>query len=202
MSRFRALAGFADGLRQRSARAVGQPWARSSLVVPWAMASLMALTMAGGIAQAAEETPPLVSEAERAALGKEALPPQASIVFPDRNIDSWRANGRKGLWIRANRKWYYAELFMECPDLPWAESVGFMAGGPGSFDRYSYILVRGERYPLRSLTASSEPPREERKRSKKAPATVPAAPATTAPVAAPLTPAPAPVAPVKPESSR
>jgi hypothetical protein len=161
---------------------------------------LLALAVAGP-AQAAEEAP-LVSEAERAALAKEALPPQASIVFPDRNIDSWRANGRKGLWIRANRKWYYAELFMDCPDLPWAENVGFVAGGPGSFDRYSYILVRGERYPLRSLTASSEPPREERKRSKKVPAAAPAAPATTAPVAAPLTPVPAPAAPVKPESSR
>lgn len=188
MSRFRALSGLTCGR------------ARSSFVVPWAMASLMALTMAAGMAQAGEETPPLVSEAERAALGKEALPPQASIVFPDRNIDSWRANGRKGLWIRANRKWYYAELFMECPDLPWAESVGFVAGGPGSFDRYSYILVRGERYPLRSLTASTEPPREERKRSKKTPAAAPAAPAATAP-AAPV-PVPTPEAPVKPESSR
>ena len=188
MSRFPARSGLTHGR------------ARSSFVVPWAMASLMALTMAGGMAQAGEETPPLVSEAERAALGKEALPPQASIVFPDRNIDSWRANGRKGLWIRASRKWYYAELFMECPDLPWAESVGFVAGGPGSFDRYSYILVRGERYPLRSLTASTEPPREERNRSKKTPAAAPAAPAATAP-AAPV-PVPTPEAPVKPESSR
>jgi hypothetical protein len=102
------------------------------------------------------------------------------------------------LWIKANRKWYYAELFMDCPDLPWAESVGFVAGGPGSFDRYSYILVRGERYPLRSLTASTEPPREERKRSKKTPAAAPAAPAAT-PVPAPV---PTPEAPVKPESSR
>ncbi len=185
MSRFRALFSLAPGLGQGSARGLGHRLVRSSFAVPWAMASLMALMMAGGAAQASEETPPLVSEAERAALGKEALPPQASIVFPDRNIDSWHANGSKGLWIKANRKWYYAELFLECPDLPWAESVGFVAGGPGSFDRYSTILVRGERYPLRSLTASTEPPREERKRSKKAPA-----------------PVPTPEAPVKPESSR
>ena len=208
MSRCRALAGLPDGLRQRLAHGLGQAWKRRGRAAPWVMASMMALTMAGGIAQAAEESPPLVSEAERVALGKEGLPPQASIVFPDRNIDSWRANGRKGLWIRAQRKWYYAELFMECPDLPWAESVGFVAGGPGSFDRYSYILVRGERYPLRSLTASSEPPREERKRGKKTPATAPAAPATTAPVTATPAPVPAPVpvpapaTPVKPESSR
>ena len=201
MSRFRALFSLAHALGHGSARGLGHRLVRSSFAVPWAMASLMALTMAGGMAQAGEETPPLVSEAERAALGKEALPPQASIVFPDRNIDSWRANGRKGLWIRANRKWYYAELFMECPDLPWAESVGFVAGGPGSFDRYSYILVRGERYPLRSLTASTEPPREERKRSKKTPAAAPVAPAAPAATPAPA-PVPTPEAPVKPESSR
>ena len=132
----------------------------------------------------------MVSPAERAALGKEGLPPQAAIPFPERNIDSWRANGTKGLWIRAQRKWYYAELFMNCPDLPWAESVAFVTGGPGSFDRYSYILVRGERYPLRSLTASSEPPRAERKRSKKTPA-------SASPEVPPAQPAP----PVKPESS-
>lgn len=204
MSRFCALAGLADGLRQRLARGLGQAWARRGRIAPWLMASMMTLTTAGGTAQAAEESPPLVSEAERIELGKEGLPPQASIVFPDRSIDSWRANGRKGLWIRAQRKWYYAELFMECPDLPWAESVGFVAGGPGSFDRYSYILVRGERYPLRSLTASSEPPRAERKRSKKAPATPPAAPAATTPVTATPAPVPvpAPATPVKPESSR
>lgn len=149
---------------------------------------LLALALALPAAAATEA--PLVSPAERAALGKEGLPPQAAIPFPERNIDSWRANGTKGLWIRAQRKWYYAELFMNCPDLPWAESVAFVTGGPGSFDRYSYILVRGERYPLRSLTASSEPPRAERKRSKKTPA-------SASPEVPPAQPAP----PVKPESS-
>ncbi len=186
----------------RSARAVvGGGWA---LVLLFAVA---------GPVQAGDDAP-LVSATERAALGKEALPPQAAIPFADRNIESWRANGRKGLWIRAQRKWYYAELFIECPDLPWAESVGFLTGGPGSFDRYSYILVRGERYPLRSLTASSEPPREQRKRGKKAPPAAPASAPTEAPTeaqsatpppsvapAAPATPAMSPEPPVKPESS-
>lgn len=166
----------------------------------WALALLLAVVAPVGAADEA----PLVSATDRAALGKEGLPPQASIPFADRNIESWRANGRKGLWIRAQRKWYYAELFMECPDLPWAESVGFVTGGTSSFDRYSYILVRGDRYPLRSLTASSEPPREERKRSKKgataAPAATPSTP-TPAPAEAPAPPAPPATPPVKPESS-
>ena len=161
----------------------------------WALALLLAFVAPAGAAEDA----PLVSATDRAALGKEGLPPQASIPFADRNIESWRANGRKGLWIRAQRKWYYAELFMECPDLPWAESVGFVTGGTSSFDRYSYILVRGDRYPLRSLTASSEPPREERKHGKKAPAAAPAAPA--APAETPASPAPPATPPVKPESS-
>lgn len=183
-------------------------WA-CTLVLALALPSPSPLPLAVGVVQAAEEASPLVSPTERAALGKEALPPQVSIPFADRNIESWRANGRKGLWIRAQRKWYYAELFMECPDLPWAESVAFVTGGPGSFDRFSYILVRGERYPLRSLTASSEPPREERKGGKKQPATAPPVPATpnataptaTAPPAPPATAPAEPPLPLKPESS-
>ena len=97
-------------------------------------------------------------------MGKESLPPQASIAFPDRNIDDWRANGRKGLWIRAQRKWYYAELFLPCDELPWAQAIGFGTGGAVSFDRYSFIVVRGQRYPLRSLTVSAPPPKPEKKR--------------------------------------
>lgn len=143
---------------------------------PAAAVFACSFALASAATLALPQASPLVSPTEREALGKEGLPPQASIPFPDRNIDSWRANGTKGLWIRAQRKWYYAELFMNCPDLPWAESVAFVTGGPGHFDRYSYILVRGERYPLRSLTASAEPPREERKGGKKKPAVTPPKP--------------------------
>ena len=125
--------------------------------------ALCGLGVAAEVA-AAEENPPLVSPADRADMGKEALPPQASISFPDRNIDDWRANGRKGLWIRAQRKWYYAELFMPCDELPWAQSIGFGTGGAVTFDRHSFIVVRGQRYPLRSLTASAPPPVPERKK--------------------------------------
>ena len=115
--------------------------------------------------------PPLVSAADRAEMAKEGLPPQASIAFPERSIDSWRPNGRKGLWIRANRQWYYAELFMPCDELPWAERIGFGSGGAGSFDRFSFIVVKGQRCQLRSLTTSAPPPRAEKK--KPAPASPP-----------------------------
>lgn len=207
MFRFPVQSGWAGSMFKAITKALAETKA-----VPVAL--VMALAVPAGAARAADEAPPLVSPTERAALGKEGLPPQASIPFPDRNIESWRANGRKGLWIRAQRKWYYAELFMECPDLPWAESVGFVTGGPGSFDRYSYILVRGDRYPLRSLTASSEPPREERKGGKKSDDKSTgkgdekkpegAAPAPNTPQATPpatTTPPSVPAPPVKPESS-
>lgn len=211
MFRFPVHSGWAPALARTTTPTTAKVMVNTTTVT---VAMALVLAMGSVVAQAAEEAPPLVSPTERAALGKEGLPPQASIPFPDRNIESWRANGRKGLWIRAQRKWYYAELFMECPDLPWAESVGFVTGGPGSFDRYSYILVRGDRYPLRSLTASSEPPREERKGGKKSddkstgkggekkPEGV--APAPNAPqAAAPATTIPpsVPAPPVKPESS-
>ena len=115
-----------------------------------------------GVAIAADETP-VVSAADREALGKEALPPQASIPFPEHNIDDWRPNGRQGLWIRAQRQWYYAELFAPCEELPWALHVGFGTDGTTRFDRYSFIVVKGERCTLRSLTKSSPPPRPEKK---------------------------------------
>lgn len=139
--------------------------------------------------------PPLVSAADRAEMAKEGLPPQASIAFPERSIDSWRPNGRKGLWIRANRQWYYAELFMPCDDLPWTDRVGFGSGGAASFDRYSFIVVRGQRCQLRSLTASAPPPRAEKK--KPAVPTAPPMPPTPAAPPPPPTP-PTPPTPVEP----
>ena len=119
-----------------------------------------------GVAAAADQapatspaTPPIVSPADREALGQEALPPQASIPFPEHNIDDFRPNGRQGLWIRAQRQWYYAELFAPCDELPWAQHVGFGTDGAARFDRFSFIVVKGERCALRSLTKASPPPR-------------------------------------------
>ena len=115
--------------------------------------ALCGLGVAAEVA-AAEENPPLVSPADRADMGKEALPPQASISFPDRNIDDWRANGRKGLWIRAQRKWYYAELFMPCDELPWGRASVSAPGVPSRS-----IAIRSSSCGGNAIPCARSPPR-------------------------------------------
>ncbi len=127
--------------------------------------AVCALLVCWALPLAAAEQP-LVSAADRLAVGKEGLPPQVSIPFAHHSIDSWQPNGRKGLWIRAQRKWYYAELLMDCQDLPFTEQIGFGSNGTDTFDRFAWILVAGQRYPLRSLTAGAPPPRAHDKHSR------------------------------------
>lgn len=60
------------------------------------------------------------------------------------------------------RQWYRAKLIGPCFDLPFAERIGFKTDGSGSFDRYSTLIVRGQRCPLISLTKSDPPPKKQK----------------------------------------
>ena len=86
---------------------------------------------------------------------------EARIHFVDHGgIRDWRVVDRDTLLIRARgNQWYKAELFMPAYGLPFAHAIGFDTGVVGSFDRFSSIIVRGQRYPLRSLVKVEAPPR-------------------------------------------
>lgn len=91
---------------------------------------------------------------------------EASIPFADNGgIDDWYADGRDGLYVkgRGRDNWYYARFMGPCSGLPFAHTIGFKSEPTGSFDRFSAVIVDGERCPLTSLVESPPPPKREKR---------------------------------------
>jgi hypothetical protein len=92
-------------------------------------------------------------------------PAEARIPFVNHGgIYDWEAAGRDTLYIQdVHRKWYRASLMGTCLDLDFARAIGFESGATDTLDRFSSIVVRGQRCPITSLIASGPPPRKEHK---------------------------------------
>jgi hypothetical protein len=45
-----------------------------------------------------------------------------------------------------------------CPNLPWAHRIGVDTRGTPTLDRFSTLLVDGDRCPVRSVVAADGPP--------------------------------------------
>lgn len=96
---------------------------------------------------------------------------EATIVFPNYGaIRNFEADGNDGIWLEdRQRRWYYGELIGYCHDLNFAQSIGFDTGGTPAFDKFSAIIVRGDRCQLTSLVTAEKPlPRKERLKLRKA----------------------------------
>lgn len=93
-------------------------------------------------------------------------PTEAGIPFINHGgIHDWRAIDRQTLYIQdIHRHWYRATMLGDCIDLDFANAIGFDAGPTDTLDRFSAIIVRGQRCPLSSLTASGPPPKTSKKR--------------------------------------
>ncbi len=65
------------------------------------------------------------------------------------------------------RRWYRAELAGRCLELPHAHYIGVDTGGGPFVDRFSALIVEGQRCQLRSLTRSEAPPPRRQDRKKK-----------------------------------
>ena len=66
-----------------------------------------------------------------------------------------------------NRSWYRATFFGPCIDLRFRDSVAFVTDGTDRLDRFSSVLVNGERCWFRSFEKlEAEPPREGSKGKK------------------------------------
>jgi len=89
---------------------------------------------------------------------------EASIAFPNHGgIYDWHAVDRETLYVQdASRRWYLAKLMGPCLDLDFASRIGFVSSGNDVFDRFSSILVKGQRCPLQSLVRSGPPPKKAR----------------------------------------
>lgn len=106
-------------------------------------------------AAAADEPAPQNPVGESRALGVES-----SIIFPsDSSIRNWRADRERGIWIQDRKgDWYYGTFAGICRDVDFAQAIGVETRGTARLDRFSAILVRGERCLLSSFVTSEAPP--------------------------------------------
>jgi len=87
-------------------------------------------------------------------------PKEASIPFADmgsiRNFDPVDSHT---LYIEdVHGQWYKASLMGPCIDLPFATAVGFDVGGTRTLDRFSSVIVNGNRCAFESLVETTTPP--------------------------------------------
>ncbi|HEY0596817.1 DUF6491 family protein [Sphingopyxis sp.] len=100
-----------------------------------------------------------------------ALGVESSIVFPsDSSIRNWQADRDRGIWIQDRRgDWYYGGFAGICRDADFAQAIGVETRGAGRLDKFSSIIVRGERCQLTSFVSSAAPPsKAERKAAREA----------------------------------
>jgi len=91
-----------------------------------------------------------------------AAPADITIPFVNHGgIRDWAADGDHGLYVQdAHNRWYYASLMSPCTNLPYAEGIGFETRGVDTFDKFSSVVVRGQRCPVTDLVASAGPPKK------------------------------------------
>ena len=129
----------------------------------------MAVSAAIGAAAAADDpTPPPAASAAAAA----APLAEAQIPFAKRNIWNWQVLDDQTVLIQdQGRRWYKATLFGHCINLGFADRIAFDSSPSGTFDKFSAILVRGQRCPLSSLVETRPPPKKlKAKKPESAPA--------------------------------
>lgn len=96
------------------------------------------------------------------ALAAQSAPkqPEASIPFANHHgVRDWVAQGDQIIYFQdAARHWYRAKLFAPSPDLPFVQAIGYDTGPIGTLDRWSTVIIRGQRYPLQSFERVDGPP--------------------------------------------
>ena len=123
-------------------------------------------TIFASLAALAAALAPFPAVAREPAIGEEA-----SILFVNFNsIRTFRAIDRDTIYFQdLRRRWYRGEVIGSCLDLPFAEAIGIETRGLNRLDRFSSVLVRGQRCQLISLVRSEAPPtRKELKRQRAA----------------------------------
>ncbi|MBS0353842.1 MAG: hypothetical protein JSR83_08055 [Proteobacteria bacterium] len=90
--------------------------------------------------------------------------PQLSIPYANRHgIRDWVAEDDSTLLIQDNfKKWYRVRLMAPSRYLPYAEHIGFVTGPSGVLDNTGAVVVRGQKTPVVSITASEGPKRQRR----------------------------------------
>jgi len=118
---------------------------------------LIAPVLALGLATA----PALAASEQQQAEARE----EARIPFVNNGgIRDWRADDSDTLYVQdRHRQWYKATLMHRAIGLPFVQAIGFETRGINSFDRFSSIVVEGQRIPVQSLVRVDAPPSKREK---------------------------------------
>jgi len=106
--------------------------------------------------------------APAAASPRTSAPPPAGeeVHIPFANfgaIRSFEADGTDAVYLQdQHHNWYRAELIGPCQGLPFAFRIGFDNRGSSTVDRFSTLLVEGQRCKISSLTRSGPPPKKRK----------------------------------------
>lgn len=78
------------------------------------------------------------------------------------NIRDWQSDDPDELYVQsANRDWYHIMFWAPCNELPFAIGIAFVTDPSGQLDKYSSILVDGQRCWFKSFEKSAAPPSED-----------------------------------------
>lgn len=109
--------------------------------------------------------------AEEAKQEPRALGVESSITFPgSSSIRNWDTDRNRGIWIQDRKgDWFYGTFAGFCSKADFAHIIAFETPGVSKLDRFSTIIVDGERCALSSFVTSAPPPtRKEKEAARKA----------------------------------
>lgn len=91
--------------------------------------------------------------ATRAATEAEAASEARIHFISHGGIRDWDADGDRALYVQdQRRRWYHVQLMIPCFDLPHVLTIGVETHSTDTFDKWSAIIVKGERYQVQSVT--------------------------------------------------
>jgi hypothetical protein len=129
------------------------------------MLALRALTAAGLLAAASACATPAGEQIPRADLAPvetyKVLTADANIPFAGTSIRGFSVDDDDNLILEATGgRMYRVVVWSFCRrELPFAQAIGFDARGGGQFDRFSRVIVRGQRCPVESVDEIENPRR-------------------------------------------
>lgn len=99
------------------------------------------------------------------AIARSPQAPEASIPFANHGgIYNWRAQGDDTIYFEDNHHaWYKATLFSPALDLGFKEALAVQAGPTDTLDKWSAVIIHGQRYPFTSFVRiEGKPPKAAR----------------------------------------
>ncbi|WP_337828587.1 DUF6491 family protein [Pseudonocardia sp. TMWB2A] len=95
---------------------------------------------------------------------------EASIPFANhRGVRNFEPDGDDGIWLQDMRdRWYYGKIIGPCTGLNFATAIGYETRGTSSLDKFSAILVDGQKCQLESLVTSDKPPSKKQREKARA----------------------------------